>query len=347
MKRNPLGRTGFDVPEICLGTMTWGAQNTEAEAHEQLDYALSRGINFLDTAELYAVPPSPETQGLTDIYIGNWMKARGNREDIFLASKVVGPSPHLTWIRDGTSRLNRHHIMASIDAGLKRLQTDRIDLFQLHWPDRRAPRFGALDAWGAEPDPDEVPLEETFRALEEAVASGKVRYVGLSNDTPWGVMKALALADAAGLPRPVTVQNPYNLLNREYERGLAEISLRERCGLLAYSPLAGGTLSGKYLNGALPAGSRRAIDSRGSRYANPQGDAATAAYVKIAADAGLDPCQMAIAFCLRQPFMTSAIIGATSMEQLKINIAAASVKLSDDVIEAIETVHRKSPDPCP
>lgn len=341
-----LGRTDLRVSRIGLGTMTWGRQNTEAEGHAQMDCALDHGVNFWDTAEMYAVPPSAETYGRTETIIGNWFAQRGRRDQVILATKVVGPSPGMTWIREGRTRHDRHHITRALEDSLRRLRTDYIDLYQLHWPDRATNRFGTLGYVHA-PEQDGAHPAETLAVLGDLVRQGKIRYIGLSNETPWGVMTFLKLAELAGLPRPVSIQNAYNLLNRTFEIGLAEVILREDCGLLAYSPLGGGTLTGKYLGGARPPGSRRAIDHRPSRYDTVNAEAATAAYVDIARRHGLDPAQMAIAFVRRQPFVTSVLIGATSMEQLRTNLASVDVALSDEVLAEIERVHQRLPNPCP
>lgn len=348
MEKRLLGRTNLNVPLICLGTMTWGEQNTEAEAHQQMDYALGEGVNFLDAAEMYPVPPRPETQGQTERCIGSWFKARKNRDKVILATKVVGRSSKIPMqhIRGGLARLDQANIFAALDASLARLQTDYIDLYQLHWPDRSTNNFGQL-GYVPEDDGGATPIEETLQALAEAVKLGKIRYVGLSNETAWGTMEFLRLAEQKGLPRMASIQNPYSLLNRSYEIGLAEVSLREQCGLLAYSPLAMGVLSGKYLNGQRPAGARMTLFTRFQRYNHPKAEAATARYVKIAQDAGLDPAQMALAFVNQQPFVTSNIIGATTMAQLKANIASTQITLSPEVLRAIEAVHQDIPSPCP
>lgn len=343
MQTRPLGDTGIDVSRLCLGTMTFGEQNSEAEAHEQLDRATAFGINFIDTAEMYPVPPKAETQGLTEAYVGSWLKARGTRDDVILATKVAGPG--LDHIRGGP-RLTREHIHQAIDASLTRLNTDYVDLYQLHWPDRNANFFGKL-GYQVKEDEDATSLEESLSALKELVDAGKVRAVGLSNETPWGVMHALSLADRLGLPRVASVQNPYSMLNRSYEVGLAEISHRERVGLLAYSPLAFGVLSGKYLDGAQPPKGRLTLFERFKRYTSPLADEATRAYVEIAREHGLDPAQMALAYVNSRPFLTSNIIGATTMEQLESNLASESLKLGDEVLEAIEAVHTRLPNPSP
>jgi aryl-alcohol dehydrogenase-like predicted oxidoreductase len=346
MQYRPLGRSGLSVSAIGLGTMTWGLQNTEAEGHEQMDYALDQGVTFWDTAEMYAVPPSAETYGRTETIIGSWFRSRGRRDKVILASKIIGMSDGMGWVRGGKSRLDRANILAAVEASLGRLQTDYIDLYQIHWPDRVVNSFGTR-YYPHRPERDGTPIEETLSVLQELVKAGKIRHVGLSNETPWGLMTYLNLAERNGLPRVASIQNPYNLLNRGFEQGLSEVCLREEVGLLAYAPLAAGTLSGKYLDGAKPAGSRRAIDHRPSRYETPNADGATRAYLDIAARHGLSPTQMAIAFTLRQPFLASSLIGATTMETLKSNIAAIEVALSDEVMKEIAVAADRYPDPCP
>jgi aryl-alcohol dehydrogenase-like predicted oxidoreductase len=346
MEYRPLGRSGIEVSAICLGSMTWGEQNSEAEGHEQMDYAFEQGVNFIDVAEMYSVPPRAETFGRSEEIIGSWMAARGNRDKVILASKVLGPGARFAYVRDGKPRLNRTHIMEAIEGSLRRLKTDYLDLYQLHWPDRSTNTFGKL---GFEPNPEEVmtPIEETLEVLEELVTAGKVRTIGLSNETPWGTMRFLALAEQGRGPRVVSVQNPYSLLNRSYEAGMAEVSIREDCGLLAYAPLAAGALSGKYLNGQRPAGARMTLFPQNDRYMNEEGQAAVAAYLAVAEKHGLDPVQMAHAWVIIRPFMTSSIIGATSMEQLKRNFGALEVTLSPDLLEDIEKVHKRYTYPCP
>jgi aryl-alcohol dehydrogenase-like predicted oxidoreductase len=345
MQYRKLGRTDLKVSAICLGTMTWGEQNNEADAHQQMDYAFDQGVNFFDAAEMYPVPPKPETQGRTESYIGSWFKKSGKRDKVILATKVAGRSGGPTTIRDGQS-LDKRNIITAVEASLKRLQTDTIDLYQLHWPDRSTNNFGQL-GYAHNSDEIPVPLEETLTALSDLIASGKVRHVGVSNETPWGVMRYIELANMKPLPRMMSVQNPYNLLNRSYEIGLSEISIREECGLLAYSPLAFGVLSGKYLNGAQPPKGRITLYARFQRYKGAKADAATQRYVKIANDAGLDPAQMALAFVTSRNFVTSNIIGATTLEQLKPNIASVDIRLPPDVVKAIDDVHKDIPNPCP
>ena len=347
MEYRQLGNTNIDVSVICLGSMTWGEQNTEAEAFEQLDYALSQGVNFIDTAELYAIPPRAETCGQTETIIGNWLKKSGQRNNIILASKVAGPGgdwlPH---IRNGKTRLDRENIEAALNDSLQRLQTDHIDLYQLHWPDRKTNFFGQL-GYTHEQDDQPIPIEETLQVLSDLVQAGKIRHIGLSNETPWGVMKFLQLAEQLDLPRVVSVQNPYGLLNRSFEVGLAEIAHREATGLLAYSPLGFGVLSGKYLDGPAPAEARLMLFPDYNRYSNPQALAATAEYVALAREHDLDPAQMALAHTNSRPFLTSTIIGATTMAQLKSNIESVEVKLSNEVLEAIEAIHVRYPSPSP
>ena len=348
MKYKPLGKTDIQVSEICLGTMTYGQQNTEAEAHEQLDYATANGVNFIDTAELYAVPPTAETYGLTEQYIGSWLKKSGKRNEVVLASKVAGPAdgwlPH---IRDeATRRLDKANIELALNDSLKRLQTDYLDLYQLHWPDRKTNYFGQL-GYSHDATDQPVPIEETLIALKEQVDAGKIRTIGLSNETPWGTMEFIRLAEQLNLPRVVSVQNPYSLLNRTYEIGLAEVSIREQAGLLAYSPLGFGVLSGKYLNGKAPQGARLTLYPDYNRYSNENAIKATEAYVQLAKDNGLNPAQMALAFINAQPFVTANIIGATNMQQLRDNIASANILLSSDVLEGIAAIHQQYPNPSP
>ena len=345
MKYKKLGNTDTDVSLICLGTMTYGEQNTQAEAFEQLDYALEHGVNFIDTAEMYPVPPKADTQGATETIIGNWIKQRGKRDDIILATKAAGPGEWLSYIRKGP-RFTREHLESAIETSLQRLQTDYVDLYQLHWPDRNTNYFGKL-GYQHEDDYDETPLHKTFEALKELVDSGKVRHIGLSNETPWGVMKCLERAEHHGMPRVMSVQNPYNLLNRSYEVGLAEISHREQIGLLAYSPMAFGALSGKYLNDQWPEGARMTLHKRFARYFTPGGIKATEAYVDLAKQHELDPAQMALAYVNSRGFVTSNIIGATTMEQLKANIASVDVELSEEVLQSIEAIHSSNSNPCP
>ncbi|WP_151670751.1 NADP(H)-dependent aldo-keto reductase [Nitrincola schmidtii] len=345
MKYRPLGNTDLSLSELTLGTMTWGEQNTEAEAHQQIDMALAAGINCLDVAEMYPVPPKAETQGLTEAYLGTWLQKNGQRDRLVVATKVTGPGETFHYLRGGT-RLTRQQILDAAEASLKRLQTDYIDLYQIHWPERQTNFFGRL---GYQHVTDElgIPIEETLRACEELVSSGKVRHIGISNETPWGMHEYLRLSEQHNLPRIVSVQNPYNLLNRIYEVGLAEMSIREKIGLLAYSPLAFGVLSGKYLQGQRPAKARLTLYERFQRYTSPMAEQVTAAYVDLANAHGLNPSQMALAFVTQQPFVTSNIIGATTLEQLDVNIGSSDLVLSDEVLDAIEQIHLLQPNPCP
>ena len=351
MKRNPLGRTGLTVPEICLGTMTFGEQNTEAEGHAQLDYALDHGIDFLDTAELYSIPPKAETQGSTERIIGSWFAARpGVRSKVIVATKVVGRSDSTYYRDDGSpARLNRPQVLEAIDKNLERLRTDYIDLYQVHWPDRATPGFGTNPIVWNDPSrhPDETPILETLEALDEAVRAGKVRHVGLSNESAWGTMTYLKHAEAHGLPRVASLQNAYNLLNRTFEVNLAEVCAREDVGLLAYSALAQGYLTGKYAGGALPQGSRKQLFDRLQRYETPGAAPAMAAYLDLAREAGVTPAQLALGFTASRPFVTSTILGATSVEQLAQDIAAFDTPLPADVLARIEAIHAVHANPCP
>ena len=346
MKFNPLGRTGIDASRICMGTMTFGRQVAEADAYRIMDMAVDHGVNFIDTAEMYPFPAEPGDFNMTEKIVGAWMKARGNRDKLVLATKIVGPGGRFGSIRGGNLKNNRRHIMRAVDQSLKSLGTDRIDLYQIHWPDRATNFFGRLGYEHVDDD-DFTPLEETLAALSEQVAAGKVRAVGLANETPWGLMKFIGLAERSNLARSVSVQNPYSLLNRTFEVGLAEVSIREDCGLLAYAPLGAGTLTGKYLGGQQPAGARLTLWPDNLRYQGRQAEAAVAAYVDLARESGLDPAQMAIAFVLSRPFLTATIIGATTMDQLRSNIAAAEISLSEDVLDSIERIHGIHTYPCP
>jgi aryl-alcohol dehydrogenase-like predicted oxidoreductase len=342
-----LGRTDLKVSLICLGTMTWGEQNTEADGHAQMDYALDQGINFFDTAEMYSIPPRPETQGSTERIIGSWFKARGSRDKVILASKVLGRSQS-DWLRDDKSptELSRAQIEEAIDKSLKRLQTDYLDLYQIHFPDRPMP-------WGSNPtifrhqEAESHPIEETLAIMGDLVKAGKIRHFGLSNESAWGTMTFLKASEARGLPRVQSVQNAYNLPNRTYEVALAEVSMREDVGLLAYSPLAQGYLSGKYLDGARPAGARSTLFKRGQRYETPGAEQAIRKYVALAREVGLDPAQMALAFVSSRPFVHSNIIGATTMEQLRTDIASIHVKMTPELEERIDAIHLVHCNPCP
>jgi aryl-alcohol dehydrogenase-like predicted oxidoreductase len=346
MKYRELGRTGVKVSRLCLGTMTFGEQNTEAEGHAQMDYAVDCGINIFDASEIYPVPPKPETQGRTESIIGTWLAARKNRDKVMVATKVAGRTD-IDWLRkDGSpGRQSPAQIMEAVEASLARLRTDYIDLYQLHWPDRPMRVFQGLEYRHIEGET--FPIHEILGVLGRLVRDGKIRFVGLSNETPWGLMSFLKASDERGLPRPASIQNAYNLVNRTFEIGLSEISHREQVSLLAYSPLGQGYLTGKYEGGALPPGSRKTLFDRLGRYEKGNGPRAISAYVALARRHGLDPAAMAIAFAARRPFVTSAIIGATSLEQLKADIAAARLKPSDALREDIEQIHLDYPNPCP
>ena len=346
MEYNKLGQTDIEVSRICLGTMTWGEQNTEKEAHEQLDYAGESGINFIDVAEMYPVPPREETYGLTESYIGNWLSKRKDRDKIILASKVAAKAEWLPYIRGGQIKLDKKNIVQALEDSLRRLKTDYIDLYQMHWPDRDTNFFGKLAYYHA-PEKDGIPIAETLAVLDELVKQGKIRAIGISNETPWGCAEYLRISREKELPRIVSIQNPYNLLNRTFEIGISEFSHREQVGLLAYSPLAFGALSGKYLNNQKPEGARLTLFERFNRYLNPQATKATEAYVNLAKKNDLDPSQMALSYVSSRPFLTSNIIGATSMEQLKMDIESINIELSDDVIKDIESIHEKIPNPAP
>ncbi|TCO76106.1 NADP(H)-dependent aldo-keto reductase [Chromatocurvus halotolerans] len=347
MQYRKLGNTDIDVSVICLGTMTYGQQNSAEDAAAQLDYALSRGVNFIDTAEMYPVPPRADTQGETERFIGQWLARSGRRNDIVLATKVAGRGDGNAGVDHlrGGPRLDRAQIHQAIDDSLSRLQTDHVDLYQVHWPERATNFFGRLGYLHR--DDDGIAIEETLSALGELVQAGKVRHVGISNETPWGVLEYLRLAREKNLPRIVSIQNPYNLLNRAFEVGLAEIAIREQVGLLAYSPLAFGMLSGKYLDGALPADSRLALFERFSRYGSPEAEAATAAYVALAREHGLDPAQMALAFVNSRQFTTANIIGATTADQLRANIDSIDLTLEKPLLKALEALHRQYCIPAP
>ena len=346
MDYRALGRTGVKVSRLCLGTMTFGEQNSEAEGHAQMDYAVDRGINFFDAAEIYPIPPKPETQGRTEAIIGTWLAARKARDKVVIATKVAGRGK-MVWLRrnETATRQSPGQIMEAVEASLKRLRTDHIDLYQLHWPDRPMRIFEGLDYLHLEGEGH--PIDDILGALGKLVSDGKVRFVGLSNETPWGVMSFLKGAEQRRLPRPASIQNAYNLVNRSFEIGLSEVAYREEVSLLAYSPLGQGYLSGKYEGGALPPGSRKALFARLGRYEKGSGPRAISAYIDLARRHGLDPAQMAIAFAASRPFVTSTIIGATTMDQLKTDIAAAELTLSDAVLADIEQVHLDYPNPCP
>ena len=345
MEYRKLGNTDLDVSLICLGTMTWGQQNTEAEGHEQMDYALDRGINFFDTAEMYSIPPMAETQGSTEKIIGTWFKKSGNREKVILASKVAGRG-RMDWIRGDETKLDRNNIEKAVEESLKRLQTDYIDLYQLHWPDRPINLFGGGLGY-KHIEAETIEISETLNVLNDLVKQGKIRYVGLSNETPWGVSEFLKFSDLNDLPRVVSVQNAFNLLNRTYEQGLSEFHYRSSVGLLAYSPLAQGYLTGKYLDGARPEGARTTLFERGQRYETKQAEEAIRAYVNYAQERQIDPSIFANAFVNSRKFVTSNIIGATNMDQLKLAIDSCEVQLTDEDFKKIDEIHYRSPNPCP
>ncbi|TCB59121.1 NADP(H)-dependent aldo-keto reductase [Acinetobacter terrae] len=349
MQLKPLANTGILVPEICLGTMTFGEQNTQAEAFQQLEYALDQGLFFWDTAEMYPVPPKPETQGATETILGNWIAERGNRDQLFIASKIAGPSQGGSHIRDGQTRFTAVEISSAIDGSLKRLQSDYIDLYQLHWPQRPTNFFGKLGYGNTEAhqDAEITALEETLSALSDEIKKGRIRYIGLSNETPWGTLKFLHLAEKLGLEKFISVQNPYSLLNRTYEIGMSEIAHYENVGLLAYSPLAFGYLTGKFRNGARPANARVTLFSRFSRYSNPESEWASEQYAQLAERHGLTLTQLSLAFIKQQFFVTSTIIGATNLDQLKENIQAFEIDLSTEILQGIEDIHRQQPNPAP
>jgi aryl-alcohol dehydrogenase-like predicted oxidoreductase len=346
MQYRKLGVTDINVSLICLGSMNWGEQNSEKDAHEQLDYAISQGVNFIDTAEIYPIPPNAESQGRTETYIGTWLNKRGKRDDLIIASKVVGRSPN-PYIRNGeTPCFDRSNIRKAIEGSLKRLQTDYLDLYQLHWPDRNTNYFGKR-GYVHDPSDTSVPIEETLEALQELIKEGKVRYIGVSNETAWGIMEYFRLHQEKHLPRIQNIQNPYSLLMREYETALAEISIKKQISLLVYSPLSMGVLTGKYLHGKFPPGSRYTYknykERNGARYNPSHAQAAIEAYVSLAKKHGLDPAQMALAFVNSREFVTSTIIGATSLEQIKTNIGSVAVTLSQEVLHEIEAIHTKYP----
>lgn len=346
MKYTTLPNTDIKVSKICLGTMTWGRQNTEAEGHLQMDYAVECGINFFDTAELYPIPPHPDFHSLTEEYIGNWFHKTGKREDIVLATKIAGKAPFTKYIR--TTGFSPESIREAVEGSLRRLRTDYIDLYQLHWPERNTNYFGKRGYEHRSDDHWEDNIHQVLETLADLVGQGKIRQVGLSNETPWGTMRYLEEAKVhAELPRIITIQNPYSLLNRTFEVGLAEVSHRAKIGLLAYSPLGFGVLSGKYLGGHSPEKARITLFPNYKRYSSETATEATQAYKDIADRHGLTLAQMALAFVNTRPFLTSNIIGATSMEQLRENIGSIDVDLSPEILAEIEAVHERLPNPAP
>ena len=344
MKYSPLGRTGLQVSRVCLGTMMYGSQVNQTDAWAQMDYALTRGINFFDTAEAYAIPPRPETQGATERIIGEWLQARGNRQDLILATKIAGRNDDMSWIRNGP-RHTRDHIDAAGAASLQRVQTEYIDLYQLHWPDRRYVAFGFHHY--NDYDADYESFLSILESLDRHVKAGRIRHIGVSNESPYGVMKFLSEAETHGLPRIASIQNAYSLVSRAFDYGLAEVSLREDVGLLAYSSLAQGYLTGKYRNGALPEGARKTLYQRLWRYEGPGGEAMINKYVDLAADLGLKPEQLALKFADQRPFTTSTIIGASSMAQLISDIDAFDTVWTDEIDKAVLALHLSHPNPCP
>ncbi|MDC1162261.1 NADP(H)-dependent aldo-keto reductase [Tenacibaculum sp.] len=346
MKYTTLPNTDIRVSKICLGTMTWGNQNTEKEGHEQMDFALDKGVNFFDTAELYSVPATPETYGATEKIIGSWFKKTGNREKVVLASKIAGGGDYTAHIRkDGFSR---RAITEAVENSLKRLQTDYIDLYQLHWPERGVNCFGVRDYPYKTATKEAENHLEILEALNEFVKQGKIKHIGLSNETPWGTMKYLQASEKHNLPRPVTIQNSYSLIHRSYEYGMSEVSLRENIGLLAYSPLAQGVLSGKYLEGKTPEGARGTLFPRFiARYMTGDSEKAVTEYLSIAKKHGISLTQLSLAYINQLPFVTSNIIGATNLEQLKENIDSINIELSKEILEEIENIHSLIPNPAP
>ncbi|MDC3104538.1 aldo/keto reductase [Candidatus Pelagibacter bacterium] len=345
MKFKKLGSTDLDVSLICLGTMTWGTQNSEKDAFEQMDYSIDKGINFFDTAELYSVPPTAESFGKTEIMIGNWFEKRKNRKKIILASKVAGPG--CDWIRGGGNNFNEKNIGEAIDGSLKRLKTDYIDLYQLHWPERSTNCFGRREFTLRKDEKEWNDFESILQALDRFIKSGKIRYVGLSNETPYGLSKYLEISKNKNLPRMMSVQNPYSLVNRTYEVGMSEISIREKCGLLVYYPLAAGALSGKYRNNQMPKNSRMALFKGWERMINPLAMKAYDEYYKLAKEYNLTMVQLAQAFVNSRPFVTSNIIGATTMEQLKENIESIKIELTEEIMDKINLIHNNNPNPSP
>ncbi len=345
MKFKKLGNTDLDVSLICLGTMTWGTQNTEKDAFEQMDYSISQGVNFFDTAEIYSVPPTSESYGKTEVMIGNWFEKRKNREKIILASKVAGPG--CDWIRGGGNNFDEKKIGEAIDGSLKRLKTDYIDLYQLHWPERSTNFFGRRDYSYNNKEGEWNSFENILDALGKYIKSGKIRYIGMSNETPYGLSRYLEISKNKGAPRMMSVQNPYSLVNRTYEIGMSEISIRQKCGLLVYYPLAAGALSGKYRNGEMPKNSRMALFKGWERHLNPLAMRAYDEYYKLAKDFNLTMVQLAQSFVNSRPFVTSNIIGATTMEQLKENIDSVNIDFTDEMMERVDKIHNENPNPSP
>jgi len=345
MRYKKLGGSDLKVSEICLGTMTFGEQNTEEQSHAQIDMALDYGVNFIDTAEMYSIPPRKETYGKTEEIIGNWLHKTGRRDQVILASKVIGQADWMPHVRSGKACLDRINIEQAIESSLSRLQTNYLDLYQIHWPDRKTNFFGKLEYQHVDQQAT-TSIEETLTVLNDLVESGKVRYIGISNETPWGVMEYLRLSEKLNLPRIISIQNPYNLLNRSFEIGLSEICHREQIDLLAYSPLGFGVLSGKYLDHQ-PARSRLTLFPSYQRYNNENGVAATREYVNLALEHLLKPAQMALAFVNQRPFMGANIIGATNLEQLQDNLESSEIDLSETLMKEIDSIHQQFSNPCP
>lgn len=345
MKKNQLGTSDLQVSEICLGTMTFGRQNTIEDAHQQLDYAVAQGVNFIDAAEMYPVPVQASTQGLTETYIGEWL-ARQRRDDLILATKIAGPGRNFHWLRDGDPKIDRKNIIQAVEDSLKRLQTDYIDLYQIHWPDRYVPQFGET-IYDPQKQRQTIAIAEQLEAFAELVQAGKIRYLGLSNETPWGVLQFTHVAKQHNLPKVVSIQNAYNLLNRVFDTALAEVSYYEQVGLLAYSPLAFGLLSGKYLQDAPDQARLTQFPEFGGRYRKPNTSEAVAAYVEIAQAHQIKPAHLALAFVRSRWFVSSTIIGATSLEQLRENLESLAVELDPAILAEIDAVHTRYPNPAP
>ena len=345
MKFKKLGNTDLDVSLICLGTMTWGTQNTEKDAFEQMDYSVNQGVNFFDTAEIFSVPPTSDSYGKTEVMIGNWFEKRKNRDKIIVASKVAGPG--CDWIRGGGNNFDEKKIGEAIDGSLKRLKTDYIDLYQLHWPERSTNFFGRRDYSYNNKEGEWNSFENILDALSKYIKSGKIRYIGMSNETPYGLSRYLEISKNKDAPRMMSVQNPYSLVNRTYEIGMSEISIRQKCGLLVYYPLAAGALSGKYRNGEMPKNSRMALFKGWERHLNPLAMRAYDEYYKLAKDFNLTMVQLAQSFVNSRPFVTSNIIGATTMEQLKENIDSVNIDFTDEMMERVDKIHNENPNPSP
>ncbi len=346
MEKIQLGHSDLKVSRICLGTMTFGEQNTESEAHSQLDYALERDINFIDTAEMYPVMPRPETSGDTERIIGNWLKKSGKRSQVILASKIAGPSSKMgSWIRHGENNFDRTNIRAAVDASLKRLQTDYLDLYQLHWPSRNVPVFGQI-YFDPVHERAHINIEETLSALQELIQEGKIRYIGVSNESPWGVMEFVKQAEMHALPRIISIQNGYHLANRSFESGLDEVCYRENISMLAYSPLAFGQLTGKYILDPQAAGRLTHFPPNWSpRYMRPRVIELSRRYMEVAQEHGMRATELALAWCYTRWFIASTIIGATSVEQLQANIDAYTIKLSEEVVKTINAIHAEFGNP--